>query len=158
MEQRRCVFILLAAGTVAFIGVLIVLVFGVPLFCGTMCAEDMILPWVRTGTEILLLMAGIGVLAALTVYMRISIRIGRGVTFEYINVKDLRMIACLLALAAAVLMIAGFILFMMGVLIHFCVILLLISAGCFAMGALAFAISELLRRAVKLQEETDLTI
>lgn len=159
MNHRRISVFLLLAGLIAMLGILWVFGIYVPLVaqqCALTFSQLKYLYW-----PALLYLWGIGLLflAALANYLLISVRIGRNQSFCTQNADGLRTISVLLFIAAA-LCIAGL---AAGLLPRmsfgiWCIPVVLLSLASGAMGMLAWALGWLLRRAVQLQEENDLTI
>lgn len=151
---------LLIAGVAAGIGVLFVAFVYVPIMageCREMFPEYEALYWpgllgVWTVTALFLL--------GLWEYFQVCRRIGLDRSFCRENVKSLKRIAVYIALMAALFLLA---IFAPGVLFRLDIgpawlLFLLCAMACAALALLAYGLSRLLRRAVEIKEENDLTV
>lgn len=151
---------LLIAGIAAGIGVLFVAFIYVPVIageCREMYPEYAALYWPG--------LAGIWAITALFLlglweYFRVCLRIGQDRSFCMENVKSLRRITGCMAAMAVLFLLA---IFAPGVLFHLDIgpvflVFLLCAMACAALALLSHGLSRLLKRAVEIKEENDLTV
>ncbi len=160
MNQRTISHILIAGGVVAALGILLVFGVFVPLLageCRVMYPELAQLYWPGL---IGMWLIGAVFLLGLWEYFQVCVRIGKDQSFCLGNVTSLRRIALYMALSGVLWIGAAFGPEMVfhadigPVWIYF----FLFSMAGFALALLAFGLSMLLQRAVRLQEENDLTV
>lgn len=159
MDHRRISWLLIAAGAVAALGGAFLFFVYAPL-AGLACRETVPeLAYLFIPGLVFIWFIGILYALAMACYFRVCLRIGKGMSFHRENVKDLSRIAFLLLSAGAVWVLG----IPLGLLLRlgfgaWCFAFLLAAAASAAMGGLAKGLSLLLRRAVALQEENDLTV
>ena len=159
MEQKRISMWLKAVGLVAMAGLVFEFFVFAPRFAALCAARFEQLVWLRWPALAGLWAVGLLYLASVVFYLRICARIGRDQSFVPDNARDLARIAQLM-LGAAGLWGAG----CLGVLwvnigpggIWIGALLMALASG--AIATLAWALGKLVRRAVRLQEENDLTV
>lgn len=159
MNHRRISVFLLAAGVIAALGVLCVFAGYVPLLAQSCLAYYPALGWLYWPGLIYLWLIGGLLFASVLQYMGICRRIGQNQSFCMSNANGLLRIARLLGVAAGMCLLGPCAALLPGMSFgSWAIPIALLAAGCGAMGVLAWALSWLLRRAVQLQEENDLTI
>ena len=160
MKQRTISHILMAGGAVAGLGIILVFGVFVPVIaneCRTMYPELAYLYWPGL---IGMWLIGAMFLMGLWEYFRVCIRIGDDQSFSVGNVSSLRRIALYMAVSGALWIGAAF---GPGLVFHadvgpIWIYFFLFAMAGFALALLAWGLSLLLRRAVEIQEENDLTV
>ncbi len=160
MKQRTISRILIAGGVVAFLGIILVFGVFVPVLaneCRALYPELEQLYWPGL---IGMWLIGLTFLLALWEYFRVCVSIGKEQSFSAGNVKSLRRIALYLAISGALWIGAAF---GPGIVFHadtgpIWIYFFLFAMAGFALALLAWGLSLLLLRAVKIQEENDLTV
>ena len=160
MEHRKVSRFLIGAGAVATAGLAFVFFVYVPILA--LSYRDGVPEFAHLFWPGLLFLWLIGLLyaAAMVEYFRVCHRIGLDQSFCPDNARGLTHIAYLL-LAAGGLWIAGMAFALLQPRIHFefwCILPIMAAMASAAMGVLAWALGRLLRRAVDIQEENDLTV
>lgn len=159
MSHKTLSRLLLAAGAIACIGGIAVFFLYAPLMakeCSLMYPE---LAWLSWPMLIYIWVIALMYILAVFFYMRISRRLGRNLSFCPENADDLRRIARCLLLASGL----WFMLIFLPGAVHVDIgpaflLFLLASLATLAVAIVAYALSQLIRRAAELQAENDLTI
>ena len=160
MKHRQISRLLLVAGGIAFVGAAFLLFVYAPALAQDCAAMYPELAYLQIPLLIGVWLLGAVYLAALTLYMRISLRIGQNRSFCAENVRGLLVISRLLAVAAAaeVLVVPGLGLAGIDLGGPTFLMMLLLALATAAVALLAYCLSALLRHAVQLQEDSDLTV
>ena len=160
MKLKRVSYLLLLAGVIAALGVLVLAAVYAPLAAGSareMYPEYAVLYW--PGLIGVWLIAGMFLLG-LYEYFRVCLRIGRDQSFCRENVQSLWRIAVYMAVLAGLWAAA---IFAPGLVFQLDIgpiwlVFFLAGMACAALSLLAYGLSRLLRRAVEIKEENDLTV
>ena len=160
MKQRTIAHILMAGGAVAGLGIILVFGVFVPVIaneCKMMYPELAYLYWPGL---IGMWLIGVMFLLGLWEYFRVCVRIGDDQSFSVGNVSSLRRIALYMAISSALWIGAAF---GPGLVFHadvgpIWIYFFLFAMAGFALALLAWGLSLLLKRAVEIKEENDLTV
>ena len=160
MKQKTISRIMIVGGVVAGLGIILVFGVFVPDFawdCRVMYPELAYLYW--PGLTGMWIIAAI-ILLALWEYFRVCVRIGREQSFSAGNVQSLRRIAVYMTVTAGLLIAAALLpglVFQAGI-GPLWVDFVILAMASFALSLLAWGLSLLLKRAVEIKEENDLTV
>lgn len=160
MNHKKISFFLIAAGALAAVGIAFIFLFMIPI--GAVSWRNALPEFAHLFWPCLiyLWLIGIAYLAALAEYFRVCHRIGNDRSFCAENAVSLGRIARSMGAAGALCLLAIPLVALQPQipLSIWCIYPLLAAMASLALAVLAWALSKLLRRAVEIKQENDLTV